>query len=142
LEPRYGHSSCRYIAGCDLGEIVGSSDLGDVNKPHAVLWDRAGVAQDLAILPSWTLTSAFDINVFGTVVGIGEIGVRAHAFIWTAKSGMKDLNSLIPANLGWELVNAVAINLFGQIVGDGILNGNQHAFLLTPNCILGGCQQY
>jgi probable HAF family extracellular repeat protein len=119
----------------DLSEIVGTSDSGDANMPHAVLWNRAGVGRDLGTLPGGTMSGAFAINIFGIVVGNGNIaGGGAHAFVWSANSGMRDLNSLIPANSGWELQNAVAINVAGQIVGVGTVNGQQHAFLLTPQC--------
>jgi len=69
------------------------------------------------------------------VVGNGNCtGSGAHAFVWNARSGMRDLNALIPAHSGWVLQGAVAINVFGQIVGVGTVNGKQHAFLLTPSC--------
>jgi probable HAF family extracellular repeat protein len=119
----------------DLGEIVGTSDSGDASKPHAVLWNRAGVARDFGTLPGGTSSTAFAINNLGVVVGNGNCtGAGSHAFVWSANSGMKDLNALMPANSGWELVNAVAINVAGQIVGVGTVNAQQHAFLLTPQC--------
>jgi probable HAF family extracellular repeat protein len=121
----------------DLGEIVGTSDHGNFNTPHAVLWNRVGVAQDLGLLPGGSFSAAFAINVLGTVVGNGNFtGSQSHAFVWSAKSGMRDLNALIPANSGWELLGAVAINVAGQIVGMGTVNGTQHAFMLTPQCAL------
>jgi probable HAF family extracellular repeat protein len=99
------------------------------------LWNRAGVAQDLGILAGGSWSTAFAINVLGTVVGNGDCaGSGSHAFVWSARSGMRDLNALIPANSGWELQGAVAINVAGQIVGVGTVNGTQHAFLLTPQC--------
>jgi hypothetical protein len=52
--------------------------------------------------------------------------------IWTSAGGMKDLNSLIPANSGWTLINANAINNVGQITGYGQKGAYNHAFLLTP----------
>jgi len=119
----------------DLGEIVGTSDSGNVSIAHAVLWNRAGVVQDLGILAGGSWSGAFAINVLGTVVGNGNCaGSGSHAFVGTAKSGIRDLNALIPANSGWELLAAAAINVAGQIVGVGTVNGTQHAFLLTPQC--------
>lgn len=117
----------------DLDEIVGTSDSGNANLPHAVLWNRARVARDLGVLTGGTWSSAFAINVFGVVVGNANwAGSGSHAFVWSARSGMRDLNALIPANSGWELQGAVAINISGQIVGVGTASGRQHAFLLTP----------
>jgi len=119
----------------DLGEIAGSSDYGNVNTSHAVLWNRAGVAEDLGILAGGSWSAASAINVFETVVGNGNCsGPNSHAFVWSAKNGIRDLNALIPANSGWELQNALAINVAGQIIGVGTINGSQHAFLLTPQC--------
>lgn len=119
----------------DLGEIVGTSDSGNVNTPHGVLWNSRGVVQDLGILAGGSWSRAFAINVPGTVVGHGNCtGSGSHAFVWAAKSGMQDLNSFIPANSGWELLEAVAINVAGQIVGVGTVNAAQHSFLLTPQC--------
>jgi len=121
----------------DLGEIAGTSDTGNANNPHAVRWNRVGVAEDLGVLAGGTTSSALAINIFGTVVGSGNCtGSASHAFVWNAHThnGMRDLNALIPANSGWELQEAVAINVAGQIVGVGAVNGQQHAFLLTPLC--------
>jgi probable HAF family extracellular repeat protein len=119
----------------DLGEIVGTSDSGNVNNPHAVLWNRAGVAQDLGLLAGGSWSGAMAINVFGTVVGNGDCtGSGAHAFVWSARNGIRDPNALIPSNSGWELQGAIAINVAGQIVGVGTVNGKQHGFLLTPQC--------
>jgi len=112
-----------------------------VNVPHAVLWNRAGTRQDLGALAGGTWSDAFAINIFGTVVGNSSwAGAGAHAFVWSAKRGMRDLNALLPAHAGWELQAAVAINVGGEIVGSGTVNGQQHAYLLTPSCLGGnGC---
>jgi probable HAF family extracellular repeat protein len=119
----------------DLGEIVGTSDSGSANNPHAVLWNRVGVALDLGVLAGGTSSGALAINIFGTVVGSGDCtGSTSHAFVWSAYNGMQDLNTIIPANSGWELQEALAINVAGQIVGVGTVSGQQRAFLLTPQC--------
>jgi probable HAF family extracellular repeat protein len=61
---------------------------------------------------------AFGINDSDEVVAYGNISNNAaHAFLWTQAAGMRDLNSLIPANSGWVLINANAINRLGQITG-------------------------
>lgn len=57
----------------------------------------------------------------------------SHAFIWSANTGMLDLNDLIiPARSGWLLIDAHAINLRGEIAGIGTINGETPAFLLIP----------
>jgi probable HAF family extracellular repeat protein len=70
----------------------------------------------------------------GQIVGSANLSgdTIAHAFTWTTKSEMQDLNNMIPPNSGWELYSANAVSENGQIVGDGVINGQTHAFLLTP----------
>ena len=93
------------------------------------------VALDLGVLAGGTWSRTFAINVFCMVVGNGNCtGAGSHAFVWSRKHGMQDLNALIPANSGWDLPGAVAVNIAGQIVGAGTVDGQQHGFLLTPHC--------
>jgi probable HAF family extracellular repeat protein len=116
------------------GDVAGQSDGGKTSGHwHAVLWDPTGKIRDLGLIKGGTYSIAFGINDSNVVVGYGNISTNApHAMVWTANSGMKDLNSLIPANSGWVLINANAINNVGQITGYGSRNGHNHAFLLTP----------
>jgi probable HAF family extracellular repeat protein len=98
-----------------------------------VKWDASNKIEDLGTLVGGTYTIAFGINDSGEVVGYGNIwNNAAHAMVWTASGGMKDLNNLIPADSGWVLINANAINASGQITGYGTKNRHNHAFLLTP----------
>jgi probable HAF family extracellular repeat protein len=133
LAPLPGGLSSDAVGINGLAQIVGAADSGDPDKPHAVLWAKAGIVQDLGVLPGGTWSSAFAINASATVVGNGNCtSSGAHAFVWTARSGIQDLNALIPANSGWVLQSALAINDAGEIVGVGTVNGNQHGFLLKP----------
>jgi probable HAF family extracellular repeat protein len=109
----------------DSGQIVGDSTCGS-SCQHATLWASTGI-QDLGTLPGSAISAANGINNLGEVVG--ESG---DAFIWSQASGMRDLNSLIPAGSGWTLSWAFAINDSGQITGQGEINGDMHAYLLTP----------
>ena len=121
---------------------------------HAVLWTQSGGILDLGTLPGDTFSTASNINFFGQVIGSsgntlvsqgwggtggseplgtgGAIAVIGRPFIWSARRGMRDLNTLISANSGWVLNSATGINFWGQIVGSGTLNGQTHGFLLTP----------
>lgn len=121
---------------------------------HAVLWTQSGGILDLGTLPGDTFSTASNINFFGQVIGSsgntlvsqgwggtggsgfqgqgGAIEVIGRPFIWSQRSGMQDLNTLIPANSGWVLSSATGINFWGQIVGSGTRNGKPHGFLLTP----------
>jgi probable HAF family extracellular repeat protein len=61
---------------------------------------------------------------------VGEVG---YAFVWTAQSGLIDLNTLV-SGLPVPLDNALAINNSGQIVATAPVNGvgYPHTYLLTP----------
>jgi probable HAF family extracellular repeat protein len=114
----------------DSGIVVGNAMTSSFR--HPVLWNRAGQIRDLGTLPGGFGT-AFGVNDLNQVVGYSTTASNdPHAFIWSAKSGIQDLNDLIPANSGWVLVWASAINKAGQITGWGIVNGENHAYLLTP----------
>jgi probable HAF family extracellular repeat protein len=117
-----------------LGVIVGQSDgIRTGGHWHAVKWDASGKIKDLGLLNGGTYSVAFGVNDSDAVVGYGNISTNApHAMIWTPLHGVRDLNSLIPANSGWTLINANAINNVGQITGYGSHNGHNHAFVLTP----------
>jgi probable HAF family extracellular repeat protein len=116
------------------GIVAGQSDGAHTGSEwHAVLWDATGKIRDLGLLKGGSYSVAFGINDSGVVVGYGNVASNAaHAMIWTASNGMRDLNSLIPANIGWTLINANAINNVGQITGYGSKRGHNHGFVLTP----------
>ncbi|MBZ5689831.1 MAG: hypothetical protein LAP86_32955 [Acidobacteriia bacterium] len=55
------------------------------------------------------------------------------AFIWTAKTGLIDLNTLISSGSGWKLSGAFGIDHNGRaIVGAGLIGEEVHGFMLTP----------
>jgi probable HAF family extracellular repeat protein len=116
------------------GVIVGQSDGSKTGGHwHAVLWNSSNTIQDLGVISGGTYSIAFGVNDSSVVVGYGNLSNNAaHAMVWTSAGGMKDLNSLIPANSGWVLINANAINNVGQITGYGTKGGRNHAFILTP----------
>jgi probable HAF family extracellular repeat protein len=134
----------------DLGLVVGWSTTGpapifDSSPVHAVLWKPSAGIRDLGTLPGDTSSAASKINFFGQAVGTSgntvyecdgfadsPFQVLGRPFIWSERSGMRDLNTLIRANSGWVLKTATDINFWGQIVGSGTRNGQQHGFLLTP----------
>jgi uncharacterized membrane protein len=101
--------------------------------------------RDLGSLAADASSAAVRINLFGQVIGSsGEtvyswdefptspFEVIGRPFIWTERSGMRDLNTLIPQTSGWVLQSATDINVWGQIVGSGTRNGQPHGYLLTP----------
>ena len=114
----------------DSGIIVGNADVSF--NLHPVLWDSTGRIRDLGTLAGGSGT-AFGVNDLDQIVGYSRTSSNdPHAFIWSGRTGIQDLNDLIPANSGWVLVWASAINNAGQITGWGTVNGENHAYLLTP----------
>lgn len=121
---------------------------------RAVLWTPTGEISDLGTLPGDTLSAASGINLSGQVIGSsgntlagqgwggnggsgfggdgGSVAVIGRPFLWSARNGMRDLNTLIRPGSGWVLNSVSSINILGQIVGSGTMNGQSHGFLLTP----------
>jgi probable HAF family extracellular repeat protein len=143
----------------DLGQIVGWSTTTPMESAglfgwtgsvpiHAILWPTTGGLRDLGTLSGDEFSAASKINLFGQAIGIsGNVVAQPNSsypqfdpryevvgrpFIWSKRSGMQDLNTLIRANSGWVLSSATGINIWGQIVGTGVISGQTHGFLLTP----------
>jgi probable HAF family extracellular repeat protein len=111
------------------GQVAGSATFKN-NSGYAALF-QGGRWTDLGILgkANPTIVSvALDINDAGQAVGYsGPIGTQ-DAFVWQSKSGMQDLNNLIPSGSGVTLEEARKINSSGQIAGFSTGGG----FVLTP----------
>jgi probable HAF family extracellular repeat protein len=88
--------------------------------------------QDLGTLPGEDFNIAADVNASGTVVGVADLLNSPRGFVWTASTGMQDLNTLVPPE--WNIWSASSINDRGEIVGTGVSRrlGGPHAVLLTP----------
>jgi probable HAF family extracellular repeat protein len=117
----------------NVGDVAGWGDMGDFQN-HAALWmKRDTVPQNLGTLGGASST-ATALNLSDVVVGssLPANGTTTHAFVWTATTGIVDLNTLIPSGSGWVLTIANGVNDGGQIVGNGTINGHTHGFLLTP----------
>jgi probable HAF family extracellular repeat protein len=122
------------------GQVAGFSYPTGNAAYHAYLWTpttlngTSGAMQDLATLGGLNSYS-YNLGAGGQVVGASEVQVTSnstHAFLYTSKSGMVDLNTLIDPLSGWELSDAADINSAGQITGQGLINNEYHAYLLTP----------
>jgi probable HAF family extracellular repeat protein len=116
----------------DKGQVVGYSNLAGDQNNRAFLY-KDGKMTDLGTLGG-TSSEAKGINESGQVVGWSDNSSGpAYGFIYDSTNGMKDLNSLIPADSGWTISSATAINNYGQIAANGYKDGGgQHALLLTP----------
>ncbi len=126
----------------NLRQVVGASEIDGADSvcKHAFLWLPspayglpAGM-HDLGTLPGTVGSTAWNIDVFGNVVGEAASvdGSLSRAFIWNAGDGMRDLNDWLVGADGWELQSARAINIQGWIVGHGLHDGVLRAFLLKP----------
>jgi probable HAF family extracellular repeat protein len=131
------------VPGGDFSEATGNNNFGQIVGyaesyfgEHAVLWQEDGEdVIDLGILVGDDFSVASAVNDVGEVVGYSHSPYGSaynHAFVWTRRGGMEDLNDLIPGGSGWVLNYATSINLEGMICGYGALNGETRAFLLTP----------
>jgi probable HAF family extracellular repeat protein len=109
----------------DQGQIVGISGIcdqavGRYSAIHAVLWQN-NKARDLGNLGVLAWNTPMAINELGVVVGFANVpgggsagNFNAHAFIWTAAAGMRDLGTLP----GDAISEALGINDEGSIVGE------------------------
>jgi probable HAF family extracellular repeat protein len=141
------------------GHAVGYSPLVANGPVHAFFFDGTSM-RDLGAFGAGDYSVASSINDDNLVVGndtvpaSGTGNTRAHvqtlelermmgvahttvigssrAMIWSATTGMVDLNSLITADSGWELVTASGINSAGEIVGAAVGAVTTHGYLLTP----------
>jgi uncharacterized membrane protein len=98
--------------------------------------------KDLGTLPAEPVSVATKINVFGQVIGSSyethddqRAQAKGRPFLWTQKTGMRYLNTLVPTTSGWAFNSATDIKPWGQIVGQGTRNGN--GSLLTPRTLFG-----
>ena len=126
LGPSSGYSAA--IAINNAGHVL----LQDPGRGVFVYRSTARTVQ--LIIPDRQPADGRALNNFDEVVGaFGPYFDADHAFLWSEKNGLRDLNDLIPANSGWKLQVATGINDRGEIVGFGDHNGEDAAgFLLVP----------
>lgn len=126
LAPLPGDSTSAAVAINDRGQVVGISGecgtaVGGVSARHAVLWDRQGRPQDLGNLGGAQWNTPVAINERGVVAGFANVpggstpaSLFPHAFVWTARTGMRDLGTLP----GDRLSEGLGMNDRNQIVGE------------------------
>jgi probable HAF family extracellular repeat protein len=117
----------------DSGLVAGTSTSAQYPNGVSVYWDTTGKIHNIGTLPGGNSSSPGYISDSGTILGQSTVsGGDTHAYMWTQKTGMRDLNNMIPPHSGWDLHHAASINNAGVIVGYGTINGVDHAFQLTP----------
>jgi len=99
------------------GDAVGYS-ANPIGARRATLWPSGGGVVNLGTLPGGNFSQASGSNDVGVVVGISTSSSGSRAFIWTAATGMQDINSLI-APSPFVLTQAIGINNAGMIVAIG-----------------------
>ena len=114
--PGFTHSEA--VAISENGTIAGvASGVTEFpNRSQAVLWQPGGLAiQNLGALPGGTDSLARDVNNRGEVVGTSTSAGGSRAFIWTAATGMRDLNALVTVP-GLVMTDALSVNRRGDIL--------------------------
>lgn len=122
----FTHSEAVSIA--ENGTVAGVATGIDKfpNRSRAVLWPAGGQSvRDLGTLDGGTDSRARDVNNRGEVVGTSSSTDGDRAFVWTAASGMQDLNTLVSVP-GLVMTDALGINRKGDIVVMGY-TGQSHA---------------
>lgn len=87
--------------------------------------------RDLGTFPAGSVSQGNAINQCGQVVGYARFAnFNAHGFLWTVRSGLKDLGSIPPES---NFSAAQSINSWGDIAGYSTVGtlGNEHAVLWT-----------
>lgn len=117
-----------WVVGYSVGSAAGDGGTGQ----RALMWDPQGQIVEIQG-NGYSHTQALDINAAGLVVGTGDHN-GAGSWIWSARTGMVDLDGLIDGAPSFHLVSASSINAFGQISGWGYdtLTGLGGVVLLTP----------
>lgn len=126
----------------DGSVVAGMSYLADGDfaaYPRAIRWTADGGMQDLGVLPSTTGSWADAISGDGSVVAgpcVDDDWSPQRAFIWTAETGMVDLNSHLASlgvdMTGWTLTDVRGLSADGSsMTGWGVFNGEQRAWLVT-----------
>lgn len=122
LDNLFTYTSSQAESISDNGDIAGYSSAFDPSavRLRAVLWPAgSNIPMDLGALPGGSNSRARDVDNNGVVVGTSDSSGGNRAFIWTAGTGIRDLNSL-STDHSIILVDALSINKQGAILAVGI----------------------
>jgi probable HAF family extracellular repeat protein len=120
----------------NLNQATGGSALGPGTggPDHAFHWSQETGMLSIHGLDRESSWGAA-INEAGTIVGTAHNNfANTVGFVWTASTGMLDLNTLLDAQAqGWQISNAVDVNSHGQILAKGYHPAmGYRAVLLNP----------
>ncbi len=138
-DPHWDLNTAVWIGGRDI-LAYGSHD--GFNRAALIKTTSSGdvvSTTDLGLPPSYALDApncviARKENSQGEIVGAvydGECFTAITATLYTASTGMIDLNDLIDPQSGWVLHGAAGINESHEVVGVGYLNDQPRAFKMT-----------
>jgi probable HAF family extracellular repeat protein len=131
-----GHQSYAFGVSRDGSVVAGWGTTGE-GSSVAFRWTAEGGMVPLGVLPTGSGSFANAISGDGTaVVGRADAAGFPRAFLWTAATGLVDLNTYLPTlgiNLtGWTLTTATGVATDGRtIVGTGTHNGTTEAWMAT-----------
>src|SRR5579863_6096192 len=90
----------------NLGVVAGLSTSTKYPNGVSVYWDATGI-HPISTLPGGSSSWAGYISDTKQITGESTVaGGATHAYLWTQKKGMQDLNNMIPKNSGWVLRHA------------------------------------
>src|SRR5262249_41899815 len=139
----HGWASDLNNSGPGVGWGDDGQDAGhDHPSVHAFLWTAGGTdgvpsnpeMKDLLITKGSGGRGNPYLAINNSSLVVGEEATNAgpdRAFVWDPTHGLRDLNDLVPSNLGSELRYATAVNNQGQIVANGNDGSTWHAYLLS-----------
>jgi probable HAF family extracellular repeat protein len=121
----------------DGSVIVGWSDPAEPSYMEAFRWTADEGTVGLGFLPVSDFSMAWDVSADGSVI-VGEIpisGPGSDAFVWTAATGMRDLQRVLALDLGLDMEAADLYYAYGissngrYVVGGGSNPDNGGAWL-------------
>jgi len=135
-DPNYSDGEWYAVVISDRG-LIGGHVLTGENRSIPFYWpDESSAPVKITMPEGFPYGEIYGINRSGQMVGLmwnsDQPGAVERAFLFDRKTGVKDLNALLPDESGWELFFARDINNNGQIVGYGEKNGQKRGFLLNP----------
>ena len=115
------------VVGTKNADVTENGTVLNAGQKQAYIY-KNGEVLELGYVGVGASSEAYAINEDGIVVGTSN----GNAFVWSADSGMLNLNDLLPDGSEWSNLSVASdINDLGQIVGWGTINGETHSFIIS-----------